>query len=127
MNKVKTPLGEAYALSENIVKSITLVAQLNDLEVVKEHVKAIREAFSDNNYYISDTRFVKHTSIEVRRYLAANTRAKAVAILAKSGPAVLLSNIFISFNRLPYPIKLFKEEADAIAWLVEQGAEAPKN
>ncbi|WBM75100.1 STAS/SEC14 domain-containing protein [Saprospira grandis] len=126
MKKVVTPLGEAYQLSDNLVKSVTLLDKVNDLEVVKEHIRLLRAEYGEGLYYLSDTRLVKHANLEVRKYLAKHSRAKAAAILAINSTTIMFSNLFISFSRPPYPTKLFKEEADAIAWLVEQGAEAPK-
>ncbi|AFC23391.1 hypothetical protein [Saprospira grandis] len=126
MKTTTTPLGKAEQLSDNLIKVTTLVKKGNDVELVRQHIGLIEEHFGTDIYYLSDTRDVQYTTVAVRKYLAKNVKAQAVAVLIKSGTAAMLANLFISFGKPLYPTKLFKEEADAIAWLVEQGAEAPK-
>jgi len=126
MKKIETPLGDVYQLSNNLTKAVIKVAKVDDLELVKQHMQMIRNHFGAYSFYLSDTRLVKHTSMEVRKYLVEQATVSAVAILAKNSITIMLANIFINFSKPPYPTKLFKDESDAIAWLIEQGAETPK-
>jgi len=126
MKKLETPLGELHQLSDNLIKAVTKVARVDDLELVQQHMNIVRQEFGSGTYYLSDTRLVKHTSMQIRKYLAEHATVSAAAILAKNSITVMLGNIFISFSKPPYPTKLFTEEQAAIAWLIEQGANAPK-
>lgn len=123
MKKIETPLGDVYQLSDNLIKAVIKLAKVDDLELVKQHMQMIRDHFGAKSFYLSDTRLVKHTSMRVRKYLAEHATVSAAAILAKNSVTVMLANVFINFSKPPYPTKLFKEEADAIAWLIEQGAQ----
>ena len=117
MKKLETPLGELHQLSANLIKAVTKLSRVDDLELVQQHMNIVREEFGSGTYYLSDTRLVKHTSMQIRKYLAEHATVSAAAILAKNSITVMLANMFISFSKPPYPTKLFTEE---------QAAEAPK-
>ena len=125
MKKVETALGELHFLSKNMVKGITTKSRVEDLEEVKAQMAVIEGELGAGFYYLSDSRQVKQTSKGIRKYLAQNAKISALAILAKSSIMPMLANMFINFSKPPFPTKILKQEADAIAWLVEQGAEAP--
>lgn len=62
---------------------------------------------------------------ECRAYYAGPEAAKinlAVAMLVRSHISRILGNFFIGINRTPFPLRLFSEEVEAIAWLREQQA-----
>ncbi len=69
---------------------------------------------------LADVRLNISSTPEARRFGADNIYMKhhlAYAMLADSTPVILLSNFFIRVNQPKIPTKLFKKEADALAWL----------
>jgi len=127
MKRVKTNLAEVIQLSDNMIKSTVVVPYVTAVEDIKEHIQTVHQHFGKNIYYLSDSRQLKSSSTAVRKYLAEHGDVAAAAILVGSALTAMIANIFISFNRPTYPNKIFSREADAMAWLVEQGAIAPKN
>jgi len=126
MKTVTTNLAEVVQLSENMIKSTVVVPYVIEVEDIKEHIQTVHQHFGKNIYYLSDSRQLKSSSAAARKYLAEHGRILAAAIIVGSALTAMVANIFISFNRPSYPNKIFNNEADAIAWLVEQGAKAPK-
>lgn len=64
---------------------------------------------------------------ECRAYFAGPEAAKvnlAVAMLVRSNISRILGNFFIGINKTPFPLRLFSEEVEAIAWLCEQARDA---
>lgn len=127
MKVIHTPLGRVEQLSENLLKTTILVNKIDRVEDMQQHIELIHQAFGHEVYYLSDSRLVRTASKEVRRYLADHANILAAAILINSHVTAMLANIFIAFSKPTYPNKIFNHEADAMAWLVEQGAIAPKN
>ncbi|AFC23390.1 hypothetical protein [Saprospira grandis] len=126
MKTTTTPLGKAEQLSDNLIKVTTVLKKATDIKLVQRHVEEIEEHFGIDHYYLSDPRSLISTTLEVRQYLANQKEIKAIAVLVKNGTTAMLANMFVSFSRPLYPTKVFKDETKAIAWLVSQGANAPK-
>ena len=55
---------------------------------------------------------------------AAERGTLAVAILVESPVSVLLGNFYLRLSRPVYPTRLFRDEAEARAWLLTQRPEA---
>jgi len=74
-------------------------------------------------YFLSDMRAVKGMSKEARKVTAADAKDAnfhAVAALINSGVSKILGNFVIRLNKHEHPVKMFTNEAEAIAWLKKQ-------
>jgi len=127
MKRVRTNLAEVIQLSDNMIKSTVVAPYVTAVEDIKEPIQTVHQHFGKTIYYLSDSRQLKSSSTALRKYLAEHGQMSAAAIIVGSALTAMIANIFISFNRPTYPNKIFNHEADAMAWLVEQGAIAPKN
>lgn len=69
---------------------------------------------------LADISAQKMASKEIREYLATEEvtkNYKAGAIVANSILAKIIGNLFLTFNKQPFPTKIFTDEAAAVAWL----------
>lgn len=124
LSKVETPLGTVYKLSENLIQSVIKCPRVNDVEVLKEHVRLVFSEYGQDIYYLSDIRQVQYTSLKARRYLAEHVKVRATALLVTKGSTLLLAKIFLSFAKPTYPTEIFRDREKAILWLEEQRAMA---
>ncbi|WBM75101.1 STAS/SEC14 domain-containing protein [Saprospira grandis] len=125
--EVNTDLARVWALSPNLMKEVYYRTKANDIALVREHIRLCHETFGLKKYYITDIRLLKSASREAREYLRDYSGAAAAAIIVGGGLSKMLGNMYMSFSKPLYPTRIFRDEKKAIAWLVEQGAEAPKN
>ena len=90
------------------------------LEVAKEIVELRRENYKGKFLWLL---YIENFSIvtpEAREYFAssyANENVIKWAFIPTNSFSIVLSNIFISFNKPIVPIKLFKDKKAAIEWL----------
>ncbi|EJF54306.1 hypothetical protein SapgrDRAFT_2650 [Saprospira grandis DSM 2844] len=124
--EVNTSLARVWALSPNLMKEVYYKTKVHDMELVREHIRLCHETFGLGKYYITDIRLLKSASREAREYLRDHSGAAAAAIIVGGGLSKMLGNMYMSFSKPLYPSRIFQDEKKAIAWLVEQGAEAPK-
>lgn len=53
-------------------------------------------------------------------FMNQNPNYRAVAMVAGSAPTRMLANFFLGLKRGAIPVKMFTDEADAVAWLQAQ-------
>ncbi len=69
-----------------------------------------------------DMRNVAKFERDAREYFTqGHASARAVALLVGSPVTRMMANFFIGMRRMPVPIKMFDDEADAVRWLHDQG------
>ena len=122
--QINTALAKVLQLSSNLIKEVYHPGRANDMDIIKDHIQLCHETFGLNQYYVTDIRLLKSASKEAREYLRNHSGAAAAAIIVGGGLSKMLGNMYMSFSSPLYPTRIFQDEKKAIAWLVEQGAEA---
>ncbi|MCB9136495.1 MAG: hypothetical protein H6636_13795 [Anaerolineales bacterium] len=67
-----------------------------------------------------DIREVKSVALEARKYYASeeNTQiVSALVLLIESPISRMIGNFFMKLSNLPFPVSLFTDEEEALAWL----------
>lgn len=94
------------------------------LDDAKENIAVIFELGGRQRALVLvDMRGARSQTREARQYFAgpeAEQATRAVALLIGSPVSRVLANFFLRLNPQRTPARLFTEEADAIAWLMEQ-------
>ncbi|MDB4835360.1 STAS/SEC14 domain-containing protein [Cyclobacteriaceae bacterium] len=94
-----------------------------DLETAKYVLQARLEIQEEEEILLlADCRPVKYVTQKARRFLAkeGNRGLKKLAVLTTNNLQRYLANLYISLSSEPIPTKLFKEEKEAIEWLLEK-------
>ncbi|WCL81956.1 STAS/SEC14 domain-containing protein [Saprospira sp. CCB-QB6] len=123
--QINTAFAKVWQLSPNLIKEVYHPGRANDMDIIKDHIQLCHETFGLNQYYVTDIRLLKSASKEAREYLRNHSGAAAAAIIVGGGLSKMLGNMYMSFSSPLYPTRIFQDERKAIAWLIEQGAEAP--
>ncbi len=120
---IKTSCAIAELLSNGILK-VTYQTDLNVLEQLQEHVQQLKSAFFEGEklLILSDIRVNPKSTKATRDYLASEEPASLIqanALLVASGLSKISGNIFLSFSRPAFPIRMFTTEEKAITWLLK--------
>jgi hypothetical protein len=92
-----------------------------DLEAARAATAAVRDLGVGPVPMLIDIRGVAALDREGRAHFREDyAGASRVALLAGSAVNRMLANFFIGMQRLPVPIRMFTDEAAAVAWLREQ-------
>lgn len=83
-----------------------------------EAVDKLREG--KRHLSFTDARIGTDLSPEAREIAAKNTIVVANAVLVKWLAQRLITNVFVQINKPSFPLRVFKEEAPAIKWLMDE-------
>ncbi len=120
---IKFSWGKAWLDEEHGISRVDFVpGTQQDLRAAQEQIAALTELLKGKpRPYLVDLRNVKSTNHEARKYFAGR-ESKAVwnaaALLTGSPLSNAIGNLWLAANNSRgNPVKLFTNEADAIAWL----------
>ncbi len=68
-----------------------------------------------------DMRSMRSIAREARKQFAQTTVSSRVALLVESALSSTLANFFLGLSRPDVPMRVFTDEADALAWLNDGG------
>jgi hypothetical protein len=108
-------------LGTDEIMHCTFAVDLVNADIAKSCVSVRLAAAKGRSYCtIIDARRVNSITKEAREYLASDAGSKdisASALLINSHVGKIMSNFFLVINKPKIPVKVFTNEADAIAWL----------
>jgi hypothetical protein len=93
---------------------------LRTLENQKRTYECIKQISGNKKVcLLSDATSSSAQTKEVREYIAGEmpNLFKAMAVISRSSMGRFITNVFLSVNRYPVPIKMFDNEASAREWL----------
>lgn len=123
-NRIEIAVACVWMDSENIARMRFKPTDRHNLEDAREVVNAHNAlANGVNTRVLADLRNITTgANRQARRYYCEEESSRwklGMAMLVNSPVQRMLGNLFMMLNKPPYPTRLFKEEADALAWLKE--------
>jgi hypothetical protein len=111
-----------YAVGEDRILRVRLNPGAREtLENAKENIVAVADLLAGRRLPILvDYRLIASQERAARAYYASPETGKhvcAVALLVDSPLSRIIGNFFMGLNKPPFPVKVFGDEAEALAWL----------
>jgi hypothetical protein len=120
MNRAETQTG-IFWIEDGILRCEVRVTERHDHLDAQENVRVAMELSAGRRLpMLLDMRRARELTREARVYYASEEGAHlahAVAMLIDSPFGVVLGNFFIRVNRPAFPVRIFRDEAEAIRWL----------
>jgi predicted metal-dependent phosphoesterase TrpH len=116
----ETPTSTYWFEGPDFVCSISKPAENRTLEEAKQAIDEFKSLAGNKKYcFLMDITNTSPSSKEVRDYAAAEFPkiAKAMAIISDSAFGTMMANMFFKIKKQPFPVKMFKDEAEARDWL----------
>lgn len=115
---------ERIWLQDGVIRCVVLPTANHTLADAHENDRAVASLAGDRRLpMLLDTRASRGLDRDARVYYvrpeAAQTLA-ALAMLIDSQIGRIFGNFFMSVNKPPFPLRLFTNESDALAWLKGQ-------
>lgn len=118
-----TPIAEITEIERGLIH-VSMFNGEYTLDQCVEHMEILKEDFRGEQEPLRMMVTMKSTrggaSKKIRDYFARPENSKinkANAYIVKSSIAKIGINLFLKFNKPPYPTKNFKNEEEALAWL----------
>lgn len=90
------------------------------VEQARESIERLKEITGNKKVcMLIDVSNTAESSRELRDYVAEELPklVKAIAMVSSSALGKMLANLFFSLKSQPYPVKMFNNEKEALAWL----------
>jgi hypothetical protein len=117
----ETRTGRTWLDADGILRIVTFPGVEDTMEDAKQNVALCAKfAAGKRRPILIDMRTLKAQSREVRAYYNGPESKKlllATALLVESPMSRMIGNFFLGFNKTDVPTRLFKSEAEALAWL----------
>jgi hypothetical protein len=120
---VKYDWGKVWLDRTNHLSRVDFVPGTHQrLRQAEEQISALQQLLGEQRWpYLVDLRNVKATDQDARKYFGSTeskARWTAAALLTGSPLSNAIGNVFLAaYNSRQNPVKLFSNEAEAIAWL----------
>jgi hypothetical protein len=125
LDAILTDSQKIYKDSKGIVHCVNLPIERHTLEHAKSNLEVIKSLAGDKKCpVIVDIRNTRSIDGDARKFYAGAECAEvqsAAALIIGSSLTKMVANFFLGLNKPLFPTKLFTDENEAIAWLMELG------
>jgi hypothetical protein len=105
---------------DGIMWSISKKRPPQTIEQARDSIDRLKEITNNKKVcMLIDVTNTSESSRELRDYAAEELPklVKAIAMVSSSALGKMLANLFFSLKSQPYPVKMFNDEKEALAWL----------
>jgi hypothetical protein len=116
--EVQNRVYKIWLREDGIVQTVVLPGSELTLVDAKQNLASIAQVSQGKRRpLLVDIRNIKTVQYTARQELTAYEGVTSTALLIDSALSRIIGNVFISFGKKAFPIRLFTSEAEAIQWL----------
>ncbi len=118
IGEIRTRIAKISLREDGIVQMVVFPGAVYTLADTREGLAAIVNVSEGTRHpLLADARNLKKMDFAARQESATFKEVTSVAILIDSTVSRIIGNVFLTFNKMAFPIRLFSSEAEAIEWL----------